>query len=218
MPSCKNCKFIDLEHSSCKLKGDKHGRSYVRNCITAIWIEEQPLCKGNILEVGGGQWNAPRKTLRSDPNCKYFGVDPKWGDAPEIGGYKGSVCNMSFFENNFFDRVLAFETMEHWQDKEDPIKKGLSEIHRVLKPNGVVCLTVPIHLHGHEIFRQGNLEKIRAYFDDKMWKNVVFQEWRKDYDPLPPSQNWHGNLEYYAKYSTQKIPSSWCLRINATKA
>lgn len=218
MPICISCNYFDKNTSNCSLKCDKGGRSLTRNCVYAIFKEEKPFCIGEVLEVGGGQWNVPRKTLRAKPDCTYHGVDPRWGDIPALNGHKGTVGSMPFFEDNFFTRVLAFETMEHWAEGKETIERGLKEIHRVLKPDCEVCITVPIHLHGTKEFRDGDIDKIKGYFNTGLWKNIRLEEWRKDYEPLPPSQRWYGTLEYYRKYSSQKVPSSWCLRINATKA
>ena len=216
MPTCLQCIYIDKENSRCSLKCDKGGRSSSRNCVYAIWKEEAPLCKGKVLEIGGGHWNLPRKNLRSRPDTTYFGVDPRWADNVTLGGYKGSAAHIPF-EDNFFDRVLAFETMEHWGEGGEPAPDGLKDIHRVLKPDCTVCITVPIHLHGTKEFVNGDIEKIKGYFENNLWKNVRYEEWRKEYDPLPPSQNWRGKLAHFKKVSTQKVPSTWTLRINAEK-
>lgn len=217
MPTCIDCSYFSKETQNCTLKCDKGGRSYMRNCVYAIFLQELLLCKGNILEVGGGQWNPPRRALRANPECKYHGLDPRWGNDEKLGGYKGTVAHMPFADN-YFDRVLAFETMEHWREHADPVVQGLKEINRVLKSNCGVCLTVPIHLHGGKEFIDGNMGRIKGYFNNSTWKDVKFEEWRKEYEPCPPSQVWGGNLEYFKNLSTQKHPSAWTLRINATKA
>lgn len=216
MSSCQKCQYYDKEAIACSLKCDKGGRSFTRNCVYAIWREEAQYCVGKVLEIGGGHWSPPRKALRKRSNCEYFGVDPRWADNPELGGYKGTAAHIPF-EDNFFDRILAFETMEHWGENGEPPAVALKEVYRVLKPDCTACITVPIHLHGTKEFVDGDMETIKGYFDNPMWKNVRYEEWRKDYEPLPPSQNWRGTLEHFKKCSTQKIPSSWTLRINAEK-
>jgi len=217
MPSCIQCGYYDKESVKCSLRCDKGGRSYLRNCVYAIARQEIPLCKGNVLEVGGGHWPYPRRTLRAIPECKYFGIDPKWANCARIGGYKGTASHIPF-EDNFFDMILAFETMEHWAEYKESPEMGLKEIHRVLKPNGGICITVPIHLHGAKEFIMGDLITIKSYFSTGLWKDVRYEEWRKDYEPLPPSRSWVGKLENFRKWSTQKEPSSWTFRINAEKA
>ncbi|MCY9786644.1 class I SAM-dependent methyltransferase [Nocardiopsis sp. EMB25] len=55
-----------------------------------------------------------------------------------IGVHKMSADALAF-EANTFDRVTAFEALEHMEDLEG----SLSEIHRVLKPGGAFSLTTP---------------------------------------------------------------------------
>lgn len=45
------------------------------------------------------------------------------------------------FKNNFFDRIIASEVLEHIPDD----MKALNEMYRVLKPGGVIMVTVPNH-------------------------------------------------------------------------
>ena len=48
--------------------------------------------------------------------------------------------NMSF-DDNSFDCILSWQVINHNDTK--GVKKTISEIHRVLKPNGEVALTIP---------------------------------------------------------------------------
>ncbi len=43
------------------------------------------------------------------------------------------------FKNNTFDKIVMSEVAEHLPDD----VKGLKEVYRVLKPGGILCLTVP---------------------------------------------------------------------------
>ncbi|OGM04074.1 hypothetical protein A2715_04950 [Candidatus Woesebacteria bacterium RIFCSPHIGHO2_01_FULL_39_32] len=45
------------------------------------------------------------------------------------------------YKSNSFDKVIMSEVLEHLQDD----KVGLKEVYRVLKPNGILCLSVPNH-------------------------------------------------------------------------
>jgi predicted SAM-dependent methyltransferase len=53
--------------------------------------------------------------------------------------YQADLCNLQF-EDGSFDVVYASHVLEHIQDD----RKALSEIHRVLSPNGMAFLPVPI--------------------------------------------------------------------------
>ncbi|MFD6095419.1 class I SAM-dependent methyltransferase [Nocardiopsis flavescens] len=55
-----------------------------------------------------------------------------------IGVHKMSADSLAF-DPNTFDRVTAFEAVEHIEDLEG----SLAEIHRVLKPGGALSLTTP---------------------------------------------------------------------------
>ncbi|MCW1888696.1 MAG: class I SAM-dependent methyltransferase [Candidatus Moranbacteria bacterium] len=86
----------------------------------------------------------------------------------------GSVTDIPFNEN-LFDLAIATEMFEHLT--EDDLEKGLTEIHRVLRKNGLLIVTVPynenlskktvccpnceckFHLWGHQqSFNDSNLE------------------------------------------------------------
>lgn len=85
------------------------------------------------------------------------------------------------FGNNFFDTVVSFETIEHithWQ-------KFLSEVHRVLKPGGILLLSTPDRevtreilldtsyrnpFHIHEFTQQELLRVLKPFF----WVKEVY--------------------------------------------
>lgn len=51
------------------------------------------------------------------------------------------ACNLPYGDN-FFDTVVAFDVFEHIEDD----KKAIEEVHRVLKPNGILIFSVPAFL------------------------------------------------------------------------
>ena len=78
------------------------------------------------------------------------------------------------FDDNSFDYVIASMVLEHISDE----NKGLQEIYRVLKPNGVAVLTVPI-VKGRKCFEDASIvsasdrlrlfgqeDHVRLYGDD----------------------------------------------------
>ncbi|MFH1831818.1 MAG: class I SAM-dependent methyltransferase [bacterium] len=69
-----------------------------------------------------------QKTLDLIPD--YLVVEKKIGDA----------CNLPY-ENQSFDLVVAFDVLEHIEQDQ----KVITEIHRVLKPNGHFAFTVPAY-------------------------------------------------------------------------
>lgn len=89
---------------------------------------------------------------------------------------KGDVCAMEF-DDNMFDYVIATEVIEHTSSPRQAIK----EMHRVLKPNGVILLTVPNKIW-HFSVSVANALKLRPYegyenwvgwFELKRWLNDI---------------------------------------------
>jgi SAM-dependent methyltransferase len=46
------------------------------------------------------------------------------------------------FDNSTFDIVCAFDVIEHVEDD----RKAVSEMHRVCKEGGIICVTVPVYM------------------------------------------------------------------------
>ena len=88
---------------------------------------------------------------------------------------KGSVSNIPYHDDSF-DLVLCTQTMEHWFEYNVSIKKGLKEIHRVLKPNGTAMINVPIYNHGDPRMLKGELNKIKKQFNKKYWNIILFEK------------------------------------------
>jgi SAM-dependent methyltransferase len=118
---------------------------------------------GKVLDVGAGQspWRAwlPSAASYQGIDVGYadeFGMD---GNRADIVYYDGGVMP---FDDAAFDWVLCIEVLEH---SEDP-QFLLSEIARVLRPEGTVLLTVPFsarlhHLpHDYHRFTHMRLEKL----------------------------------------------------------
>ena len=113
------------------------------------------------------------------------------------------------FPDETFDLVFGNQTFEHWGE---PLPDGtsspsyrecLDEIWRVLKPGGRLYLDAPIHLHGHEMFVAGDVERILALFDTAMWSGTVAERWRSDHAPLPRYPTPEGD----ARDALRNVPS-----------
>ncbi|MDD5417107.1 MAG: class I SAM-dependent methyltransferase [Candidatus Aenigmarchaeota archaeon] len=52
----------------------------------------------------------------------------------------GNIYNKFPYENNFFDAIISIQVIQH--GKVDQIKNSIKEIERVLKPNGMIFVTV----------------------------------------------------------------------------
>ena len=64
---------------------------------------------------------------------------------------RGSVLEMSFYEEERFTAVLMLDVFEHLQFADQP--KALKEIKRVLKPGGTLLMAVPNLAHLNSRFR-----------------------------------------------------------------
>jgi ubiquinone/menaquinone biosynthesis C-methylase UbiE len=94
---------------------------------------EPYLFKGKILEVGCG----------TGGNIRYFKKKGIRIQGVDISGDVGATIVADAeklpFENNYFDQVLILDVLEHVTDD----KKALKEALRVVKPGGLVIITVP---------------------------------------------------------------------------
>ena len=95
----------------------------------------KPPCK--ILDVGcaGSMFPLILKALK----YRTYGIDvrlhPSW---QKFDFYEDDICK-SPFDDNEFDVVTAISTIEHIKDD----AKAIGEIHRILKPKGLLLMTVP---------------------------------------------------------------------------
>ena len=58
--------------------------------------------------------------------------------ADNVSFYKADILKLPFGDNSF-DRIIFSETMEHIRED----KKAIAELHRVLKPDGIMVMSVP---------------------------------------------------------------------------
>ena len=218
MPKCIECKWYDKESKECHSYGyqsDLRRVTLIRRCILGAILEEIPMMSGKILEVGFGKIRFLRKHLDRKTST-WYGIEPRWEDAPEKRQWKATASKMPF-ENEFFDCVLCSQTIEHWHEFGDSIEGGLKEIHRVLKKNGKLFIDVPIHSHGAEVFTTGNPIAIKQLFPTDMWEMIQYDERRKDYEPLPPYEIKEKYHKFAIEISGQKVPSSWMLNMILAK-
>jgi SAM-dependent methyltransferase len=114
-------------------------RRLLSNLISQLGIRQ----KATILDVGTGTGNNLR-LLQELGFKNVTGLDSseeaiRFCQQKGLGLVKqGDVCNIPFPDNNF-DVVFATDIIEHVEDDIE----ALSEIRRILKPEGKVILTVP---------------------------------------------------------------------------
>jgi 2-polyprenyl-3-methyl-5-hydroxy-6-metoxy-1,4-benzoquinol methylase len=94
--------------------------------------------KGKILDIGSGTGDFLVAAQKNGYST--FGFEPNT-KAQQIALQKGiSFTNqLSDFENNFFDVITMWHVLEHVPD----LQKQISELKRLLKPNGTIFIAVP---------------------------------------------------------------------------
>lgn len=217
MPACVDCYKYDSDKQICTVEKG----SPIRKCVIALLDKELSTLTPNLnfLEVGCGSWNYA-KNIVENRSCHWFGVEPRLEDekgSSSIATHIGTVANLPF-ENNYFDYVLGNQTLEHWQEWKTSYPKGFRELYRVLKPGGILSMNVPIHLHGNKIFVKGDIHKVLNLFNPKLWKDLTYEAWRKDYEPLEPFEAYKLNgFDRNELISEKDIPSSWIMQIKVSK-
>lgn len=133
-----------------------HGHNALSDDTQSIWHKfvKEEICKDNIhgsiiLEIGCGRGGLTHyvATLPQGP-AKVYGCDfsenalsiarSRYGEDPCITWQKEDVQSLSFPDNTF-DRIISCETIEHVPHPQMAIR----ELHRVLKPGGLLYLTCP---------------------------------------------------------------------------
>lgn len=139
-----------------------------------IAIKENNVRGKDIIEVGAYNINGSLRThVQSLNPAKYIGVDISAGDNVDV------VADVTTFLDTFayssFDVVIATEVLEHVKDW----RKAISDIKHILKPHGIVIITVPSKgcgFHGcPDDHWRYELEDIKIIFSDfiieELWKS-----------------------------------------------
>lgn len=76
------------------------------------------------------------------------------------------------FKNDFFDRIFAISTLEHFKDDDD--LKSIKELSRVLKPGGKMFISLEFHKDFREIIVPDNKQKKSKTNNARYeWENFV---------------------------------------------
>lgn len=192
-----------------------------------------PLVKGKIvLDIASGSGYG--SDLLSTSAAKVFGVDVnKDAIAYATKNYASRKTTFTLgdataipLDDDSVDVVVSFETLEHIEDYE----KFMSEISRVLRPDGLLILSTPNeiefpesnHFHIHE-FEELELEKLvkkhfkhtKKYFQGTWLYNALVEPkmlseaWRDSIDtmqtaPIPSSKS----IYFYMLCSNRKLTES----------
>lgn len=158
--------------------------------MTLSSIRNLKLSQGDtILELGHGNAAHVEHLMRENTNLRYYGLemsDLMFREAQKINQqliarkaadfvlYDG---NKIPFSNAFFDSIFTVNTLYFWPDP----KKVLSEIYRVLKPNGIFCLTFSEESFMKQLpFTQFEFELYSAEKAVKLIQETAFQISKKE--------------------------------------
>lgn len=145
-------------------------------------IEEFIPNGSKFLDIGCGKGHG--LSLAARKGCQVIGVDPfpdNAGVSPELQdlGCEYSIvegfCENLPFKDGSFDVVYSSHMLEHTSD----YAKSISEMHRVLQPNGVLIMGVPTATMAFVRFlsilifstHRNVIEILRYPFKNSEWKN-----------------------------------------------
>jgi len=113
---------------------------------------------GSVLDLGGGRrfqkWLAPYKYLFNEADYKTFDYDATTG-----ADIVGDIHQIPLPDGSF-NAVICSSVLEHVKDPRQAVK----EIHRILKPGGVVLVMVPSIYPYHS--RPGHYPDYWRFFED----------------------------------------------------
>ena len=143
---------------------------FVKRAILRELIISLPALHGKLLDVGCGEQSYRELILRNSSVQQYIGLDLPAGKyfdrkAPDLT-WDGNIIPST---SEIFDCAICLEVLEHTIDP----KQMLSEILRVLKPNGVAILSVPylwpLHDAPHDHYR------FTPFFFDTTLREIGYQ-------------------------------------------
>ena len=214
---CRMCPKFDAHRERCSvpfgtplrkavvasLEAHLHGTKGLMTLELGYGRRSRSLSRSVVL-LSGGSWTglepgAPRAQAAAIGSGGY--------------GHAGSIP----FPNETFDLVFSIQSLEHWEEKDPNLPEKLTyagclgEVWRVLKPGGSIYFDAPIHLHGHEMFVLGDLARIRALFDGRLWTDLTLEKWRYEHEPLAKYPTPEKEIARWPRY----LPPSTVARLHA---
>jgi ubiquinone/menaquinone biosynthesis C-methylase UbiE len=122
-------------------KGDyfvlKHLNEFITNGLSNY------IKKGDIVgDIGCGE--QPMRTFITDLGGEYISVDLQQNSSNNVK-VEANITNIPL-ANDYFDLILCTEVLEHVPD----IFLALQELARLIRPNGVILITIPFVYPLHE--------------------------------------------------------------------
>jgi SAM-dependent methyltransferase len=147
------------------------GFSAVTLALSRAARESTAAVRGRVLDAGSGR-GAWRDVIRSG-GAEYESIDlaPRGGDRPT---WIGDVMRMPQVPDGRYDAVVSHQVLEHlprpWE--------ALAEFHRVLRPGGMLVISVPHLSRRHELphdYFRFTQEGMASVLRDAHFENIVVQ-------------------------------------------
>jgi len=114
----------------------------------AFWAATRPImeahCHGLVLDAGSGRGAWQRTILATATTYESIDLAPRHDHVPT---WIGDVCSMSQVPNGRYDTVVCHQVLEHVRRPAD----ALEHMRRVLKPGGLLIVSVPHLSRRHEL-------------------------------------------------------------------
>lgn len=173
----------------------------------------------SILDIGAGDFFASKcfKKAGKKVTATGFDIDSYNAnfDESDIQVFENvDVCDMSIFSDHSFDAIWCAHVLEHIQDTGSALK----EIHRILKPNGILFVSLPEYsplVVGGHVTPGWNLgilmynlllsgfDTRNGAFINHCWNITGFV--RKTENPLPNLRHDKGDIEVLADLFPSQI-------------
>lgn len=170
----------------------KHGVFLVENGAGEIWNWESPAGKlrwerrvkmltkhikpeDKVLELGCGTGYFTREIIKTGASVVAIDISP---DLLAVAKKNINNSNISFCEENayqmtfseeYFDSVIGSSVLHHLD-----VEKAVSEIYRVLKPNGFIAFTEP-NMMNPQIALQKNIPWLKRKLGDSPDETAFFR-------------------------------------------
>lgn len=142
--SAVSCRLIQLTGKS---KYPIHPKHLINN--NDLWYQNEIKKNDIVLDLGCGNGMHSIKIAKTCKEIIAIDSDIRQLEIGEYLSKEQNINNIKFiqnnlenklpFNNNYFDKILCLDVLEHLYNRE----MCLLEIKRVLKPNGIVFISVP---------------------------------------------------------------------------
>ncbi|MDW8343150.1 MAG: class I SAM-dependent methyltransferase [Verrucomicrobiae bacterium] len=117
------------------------------------WLQREVPCEAHVLDLGAGYCDFINQIQAARKVALDLADQVRFAAAPGVETHVGSCTDLSFAGDGAFDIVFASNLFEHLTLPN--LELTLSEVHRVLRPNGKLIVMQPNFRYCY-----------REYFDD----------------------------------------------------